>query len=316
MSKYPEIKSVGTIAVIGTGTIGASWATYFLAQGYIVQAWDPGREWEKKVCRFIDESWSHMEALGLAKNASKSKIRFCTTIEDALDGAEFVQESAPEKINIKRDLFQRLANLVHDTLVISSSTSGLLMSEMQKNIATGSRFVVGHPFNPPHLIPLVEVVGGRNTDPGAVDWTIAFYNFIGKHAIKIKKEVPGHLANRLQAALWREAILAIKNDLASVEDVNAAVARGPGLRWALMGPHMIMHLAGGQGGIEQMLQHFAPGIEDWWQTMTENPILNSDLQKALVEGIKTEAGGRTIDTLEKERDARLIKLLDLLDDKK
>ena len=145
-----------------------------------------------------------------------------------------------------------------------------------------------------------------------VNWTIDFYNTIGKHAIKINKEVPGHLANRLQAALWREAVLAVQNGLASVADVNAAVAQGPGLRWALIGPHMVMHLAGGKGGLEKMLTHFAPGIEDWWQTMMENPDIDQQLQKLLVDGIEAEADNISIDELEEKRDARLIKLLGML----
>ena len=162
----------------------------------------------------------------------------------------------------------------------------------------------------------MEVVGGELTAAEVVEWTIDFYNLIGKHAIKINKEVPGHLANRLQAALWREAVLAVQNGLASVEDVNAAVAQGPGLRWALMGPHMIMNLAGGKGGLEQMLSHFVPGIQGWWQTMMETPNMDQKLQKVLVDGINKEAGNKTIDDLEKERDTRLIKLLRMLQETK
>jgi 3-hydroxyacyl-CoA dehydrogenase len=186
------------------------------------------------------------------------------------------------------------------------------MSDMQDGFASAGRFVVGHPFNPPHLIPLVEVVAGKDTDPAAVDWSIGFYNHIGKHAIRINKEVPGHLANRLQAALWREAVLAVKNDLASVEDINAAVAQGPGLRWALMGPHMIMNLAGGKGGFRQMIDHFGPGMQSWWETMTENPELTPSLSNALIEGVAEEAGERSINDLEEERDERLIQLLTML----
>ena len=197
-------------------------------------------------------------------------------------------------------------------IIVSSSTSGLIMSDMQDRLENANRFVVGHPFNPPHLIPLVEVLGGKNTDVLAVDWAINFYNKIGKHAIKLKKEVPGHLANRLQAALWREAVLAVQNDLASVEDINAAVAMGPGLRWALMGPHMIMNLTGGAGGYRKMLDHFGPGISGWWETMNENPQLSTVLKKELINGIEEEAKGRSVSQLEEERDEQLVELLIML----
>ncbi|MBT7732834.1 MAG: 3-hydroxyacyl-CoA dehydrogenase, partial [Rhodospirillaceae bacterium] len=227
-------------------------------------------------------------------------------------GTDFVQESAPEQLKLKQSLFKQIDEYTSKNIIVSSSTSGLIMSDMQDRLENANRFVVGHPFNPPHLIPLVEVLGGKNTDVLAVDWAINFYNKIGKHAIKLKKEVPGHLANRLQAALWREAVLAVQNDLASVEDINAAVAMGPGLRWALMGPHMIMNLTGGAGGYRKMLDHFGPGISGWWETMNENPQLSTVLKKELINGIEEEAKGRSIAQLEEERDEQLVELLIML----
>ena len=312
MARYPDFEAICRIGIIGTGTIGASWTTYFLAHGFSVHAWDPADGWRDRLTAFIDNAWPHMEALGLAEGADKSAVTFCDSPADAVAKADFVQESAPEKMDVKRDLYRRIDNALPEQTILSSSTSGLIMSDMQEGLASAGRFVVGHPFNPPHLIPLVEVVAGKQTDPAAADWSIGFYNHIGKHAIRIKKEVPGHLANRLQAALWREAVLAVKNDLASVEDINAAVAQGPGLRWALMGPHMIMNLAGGKAGFRGMIDHFGPGMQTWWETMMENPALSDDLADALVEGVAAEAGERTIDDLEAERDARLIRLLTML----
>lgn len=312
MARYPDFEAVREIGIIGTGTIGASWATYFLAHGFSVRAWDPGEGWQDRLTAFIDNAWPHMQALGLAAGADKSAITFHDSPTDAVSNADFVQESAPEKMDVKRDLYRRIDNALPADTILSSSTSGLIMSDMQDGFASAGRFVVGHPFNPPHLIPLVEVVAGKDTDPAAADWSIGFYNHIGKHAIRIKKEVPGHLANRLQAALWREAVLAVKNDLASVEDINAAVAQGPGLRWALMGPHMIMNLAGGKAGFRQMIDHFGPGMQSWWTTMMENPALSGELADALVEGVAEEAGERSIDDLEAERDERLIRLLTML----
>jgi 3-hydroxyacyl-CoA dehydrogenase len=312
MAQYPNYDSIRRIGILGAGTIGSSWATYFLAQGFQVSVWDPADGWRDRMVAFIDNAWPHMEALGLAPGADKSAISFHDSPGDAVAGVGFVQENAPEKMQVKRDLYRRIDNALPEKTILSSSTSGLIMSDMQDGFASAGRFVVGHPFNPPHLIPLVEVVAGKDTDPAAVDWSIGFYNHIGKHAIRINKEVPGHLANRLQAALWREAVLAVKNDLASVEDINAAVAQGPGLRWALMGPHMIMNLAGGKGGFRQMIDHFGPGMQSWWETMTENPELTPSLSNALIEGVAEEAGERSINDLEEERDERLIRLLTML----
>ena len=312
MAQYPNYDSIRRIGVLGTGTIGSSWATYFLAQGFQVSAWDPADGWQDRMVAFIDNAWPHMEALGLGPGADKTAISFHDSPGDAVADVGFVQENAPEKMQVKRDLYRRIDNALPEKTILSSSTSGLIMSDMQDGFASAGRFVVGHPFNPPHLIPLVEVVAGKDTDSAAVDWSIGFYNHIGKHAIRINKEVPGHLANRLQAALWREAVLAVKNDLASVEDINAAVAQGPGLRWALMGPHMIMNLAGGKGGFRQMIDHFGPGMQSWWETMTENPELTPSLSNALIEGVAEEAGERSINDLEEERDERLIRLLTML----
>ena len=316
MSRYQDVNAVKSIGIVGTGTIGASWAAYFLAQGFKVKAWDPANTWKVKLENFIESAWTDLEKLGVPEIATPSNLTLCDELGSVTEGVDFIQENAPEQLGVKQKLFRELDKTAPTSVIISSSTSGLIMSEMQENIENAERFVVGHPFNPPHLIPLVEVVGGELTAAEVVEWTIDFYNLIGKHAIKINKEVPGHLANRLQAALWREAVLAVQNGLASVEDVNAAVAQGPGLRWALMGPHMIMNLAGGKGGLEQMLSHFAPGIQVWWQTMMETPNMDQKLQKVLVDGINKEAGNKTIDDLEKERDTRLIKLLRMLQETK
>ena len=316
MSRYQDVNAVKSIGIVGTGTIGASWAAYFLAQGFKVKAWDPANTWKVKLENFIESAWTDLEKLGVPEIATPSNLTLCDELGSVTEGVDFIQENAPEQLGVKQKLFRELDKTAPTSVIISSSTSGLIMSEMQENIENAERFVVGHPFNPPHLIPLVEVVGGELTAAEVVEWTIDFYNLIGKHAIKINKEVPGHLANRLQAALWREAVLAVQNGLASVEDVNAAVAQGPGLRWALMGPHMIMNLAGGKGGLEQMFSHFAPGIQGWWQTMVETPNMDQKLQKVLVDGINKEAGNKTIDDLEKERDTRLIKLLRMLQETK
>ena len=312
MLSYQSLDTVNNISVVGTGTIGASWATYFLSKGFKVNAWDPSDGWKQRILSFINNAWPQIQSLGFKGEFKETNIILCSSLEEALTGTDFVQESAPEQLKLKQSLFKQIDEYTSKNIIVSSSTSGLIMSDMQGRLENANRFVVGHPFNPPHLIPLVEVLGGKNTDVLAVDWAINFYNKIGKHAIKLKKEVPGHLANRLQAALWREAVLAVQNDLASVEDINAAVAMGPGLRWALMGPHMIMNLTGGAGGYRKMLDHFGPGISGWWETMNENPQLSTVLKKELINGIEEEAKGRSIAQLEEERDEQLVELLIML----
>jgi 3-hydroxyacyl-CoA dehydrogenase len=222
-----------------------------------------------------------------------------------------VQESAPEDKALKRTLYESFDGLLPGDAVLASSTSGLLLSELQAGRRGRERYVLGHPFNPPHLIPLVEVLGGTDTAPEVVDWTLAFYDAHGKTAIRLNKEVPGHLVNRLQAAIWREAIDAVVSGVASVEDVDKAIAYGPGLRWALMGPHQIFHLAGGPGGMRNFLEHFGPNIEDWWRDMRDVS-LTPEVKATLMDGIEAECAGRSVETLAAERDARLVDLLEML----
>lgn len=309
MSSLLDFEDVKTIAVLGTGTIGASWTSYFLSQGYRVAAWDPGDGWQSRLDAFIDTAWPQLEELGMATGASKALLTCHASAADAVADADFVQENAPERLDVKKALYKDIDQEMPKHCVFSTSTSGLILSDLVADIETAHRFVVGHPFNPPHLIPLVEVVGSNRTDPAVVDWAMGFYKHIGKHSILIKKEVPGHLANRFQAALWREATLAVVNDLASVEDINAAMSQGPGLRLALMGPHMIFNLAGGKGGFQAFYDHFGPAMEKWWETMQGEPELTQDLCDTIMAGLKDEAGARTTDDLEAERDRKLLAIL-------
>jgi carnitine 3-dehydrogenase len=310
---YPSYEAIETVGILGTGTIGASWAAYFLAHGYRVVAWDPAPEGRARGEALIDTAWPQLQALGLSPGADRSAIAFRDTAEEVVAESDFIQENAPERMPIKQDLYARIDRHLKPDAILSSSTSGLIMSEMQAGLANAARFVVGHPFNPPHLVPLVEVVGGRETDPAAVDWLIGFYFHAGKHAIRVKKELPGHLANRLQAALWREAVMAVVDDVASVEDINAAIAKGPGLRLAVYGPHMVFNLAGGKAGFQGFWDHFGPGIAKWLSTMTENPDLtDGTLRDRIIAGLAEEAGDRSIDDLEEERDAKLIAVLKTL----
>ena len=314
MTAYLPFDQVRNIAVLGTGTIGASWAAYFLSRGYKVSAWDPGDQWQERLHAFIDTAWPQLQTLGLDAAASKDGLSLHDSPEAAIAHADFVQESAPERLDVKQELYAKIDHAMPEHAIFSTSTSGLILSDLVNGIDTAHRFVVGHPFNPPHLIPLVEVVGSNQTDPAVIDWMMGFYKHIGKHSILIKKEVRGHLANRLQAALWREATWAVVNDLASIEDIDAAMSQGPGLRLALMGPHMIFNLTGGKEGFQKFYEHFSPAMEKWWETMQGDPDLSQELCDKIISGLADEAGTRTIDDLEAERDRKLLAILKAIKD--
>jgi carnitine 3-dehydrogenase len=306
----PDPESVARVAVLGAGTIGASWTALFLARGLAAAIYDPAPDTEGRVRAFIERAWPALERLGLSADADPTRFTIHKEPATAVEGAAFVQESGPEDLAAKQALFVRLEPALDPATVVASSTSGLMPSELQAGRKGPERYVVGHPFNPPHLIPLVEVVGGRQTDPAVVDWTAAFYAALGKRPIRIRREVPGHVANRMQVALYREAIHLVLEGVAGIEDVDAAIAYGPGLRWALMGPHRAHHLAGGPGGLRHLLEHIGPGIERWW-----NDLGRPDLTPAVVDRLVAafgEAETRPIAELEAERDALLLALLETL----
>jgi 3-hydroxyacyl-CoA dehydrogenase len=307
----PEPGSVRNIALLATGTIGASWATYFLARGFSITAWDPAPKTEERLHSFVETAWPAMTRLGLSADADPTRIRVVGDPAAAVADAIFVQENAPEDPAVKRDLYGQIDKALPPDAIVSSSSSGLLVSELQQGFASGARFVVGHPFNPPHLVPLVEVVGGRDTDPAVVDWAVAFYNAHGKHAIKINREVPGHIANRLQAAMQREAFHLLLSGTASAADIDAAVRYGPGLRWAFMGPFLTMHLAGGNGGVQHALEHFGPALESWWADFG-SPRLDEANIATLARAVDDAIGDRSIAELAAERDERLLALLEAL----
>ncbi len=287
--------AITRVAVIGAGTIGASWAAYYLSRGLHVAVWDPAPQAEAFVRRFVAAAWPALQALG-APCASPDAISFHPDPADAVADAPFVQESAPERTDAKRALFATLEDAMLPDAVLASSSSGLMMTDLARDLRTPERFAVGHPFNPPHLIPLVEVVGGQRTAPETVAFCMAFYRHMGKHPIHLRKEAPGHLANRLQSALWREAVHAVADGVASVADVDAAVAYGPGLRWAMMGPHLTFHLAGGEGGMAHFMEHLGPANEVWWRSLGQ-PTLTPAVQAAIVAGVAEEAAGHDVPAL-------------------
>ena len=304
--------AVERVAVLGAGTIGASWAAHFLAHGMAVNIWDPAPGFEDRCRAFIAAAWPALIRLGAPAEMDERRIAFVDDPAEAVRNCQFVQESGPENTAIKIELYSRLDDALPEDVVMSTSSSGLLISELQAGRKGAERYVVGHPFNPPHLVPLVEVVGGKDTDASAVDWALDFYNGCGKKAIRINREVPGHLANRLQAAMWREAVHLVDSGVASVEDVDIAVSYGPGLRWALMGPNLILHLAGGDGGIEHAIEHFGPALEDWWSDLGRQPNISSEAAEKLIAGVTHEAAGRSVEDLTRERDHLLISLLEML----
>ena len=305
---YPPPEAVQTVAVVGTGVIGAGWAAHFLRMGYDVVAWDPGSGAAERLAALVEGAWPVLERLGLGPAASPDRLRFAGCLAEAAGGAEFVQESAPEVLDVKVALLAELDAVTPPGVVVASSTSGFMMSDMAARATAPGRFVVGHPFNPPYLIPLVEIVGGRCTDPAAVAWAEKFYAAIGKVCLTMDHEVPGFVGNRLQEALWREALHMIASGQATVQQIDDAISYGPGLRWALMGPMLTYHLGGGQGGMAHMLDHFGPSLLAPW-TRLKAAELTPELRDAVVDGCEREAGGRSIDDLVAERDRGVIAVL-------
>jgi len=297
------------ISVIGSGTIGASWAAYFLARGFEVAAYDPAPNGKDFARRFIDNAWPTLEKLkAVQPGADRKRLSFFKDPAAAAKGAAFVQESGPEREDLKIELFAAIDGAAPAESVIASSSSGLLISRVTAKCKHPERCVIGHPFNPPHLIPLVEVVGGGKTSPDAVTKAMNFYREIGKHPIHIKKEVRGHAANRLQAALWREAIHLVTEGVVSVADADAAIAYGPGLRWALMGPHLTFHMAGGDGGMKHFMDHLGPALQSWMDELG-TPRLDPKTQEAIIDGVTEEVAGRSMDDLRRWRDRKLIEIL-------
>ncbi len=303
---------VRTVGVIGTGVIGGGWAAKFLAQGYDVVAWDPGPDAAERLARLHDIAWPSLERLGLAAGASRDRLRVLATAEEVAEQADVIQESGPEVLALKIDLLGRLDAAADPGVPILSSTSGFRMTDMAGAAAHPERLVVGHPFNPPYLVPLVEVVGGERTDPAAVDWALDFYTRAGKKALRCSNELPGFVANRLQDAVWRELLHMVGSGEATVEECDTALVYGPGVRWAQMGVGLTFHLAGGEGGMAHMLDHFGDSLLEPW-TRLEAPPLTPELRDAMVAGCDDAAAGRSIAELQRRRDAFLVDLLQVLE---
>lgn len=307
MSTY-DISSIRRIAIVGTGTIGASWATHFLARGFDVIATDPGPGAESALRNYVDGAWDTAARLGLAADASRDRLTFTTDLTAAVGESDFVQENAPERPELKVKLLADIDAAAAPSTIIASSSSGITMSVMQAQCARAERTVIGHPFNPPHVIPLVEVVGGAGTSPEAIAAAMDFYTTIGKKPVLLKKELPGHVANRLQSALYREVVHLIADGVLGVADADDAVSWGPGLRWGVMGPNLLWHLGGGEGGIAHFMETLMPRMTEGWPALG-NPTFTPELEKQIVTGVLEEAGGRSIGELAAERDAMLLDLI-------
>src|SRR5262249_26636504 len=303
-------KPIRRIAIVGTGVIGASWAAYYLARGFDVVATDPAPNAEANLRKYVDEAWPLLTSTGLSGGASRDRLTFTTSLQDALAAADFVQENGPERPELKMKLFADMDAAAPVDSIIASSSSGITPSVMQSKCVHPERVLVGHPFNPPHVIPLVEVVGGTKTSEEAVRRAMAFYTSIGKKAVRLNKELPGHVANRLQAALYREVLYLIEQGVLSVADADDAVSYGPGLRWGVMGPSLQFHLGGGQGGIQHFMEHLLPGMVLMWKALG-TPNVTPELQRTLAEGVAQEAAGRSVDELAGDENETLTGLLRL-----
>jgi len=304
-------KPIRRIAIIGTGVIGASWSSLFLAKGLQVVATDPAPNAEAALRKFVDTAWPALKRLGLSPGASQSNLKFTAALEQAVGGVDLVQENGPERIDFKRKLYGQLDELLAPDVIIASSSSGLTMSEIQSGAASHpERCVIAHPFNPPHLIPLVEIVGGAKTSEATILRAAEFYTSIGQRTVRLNKEMPGHVANRLQAALAREVYYLVSEGVVSAADVDTALCWGPGLRWGVMGNMMLNHLGGGPGGIEHFFQQFTGPMTAWWKTLG-SPVLTPEVQKKLINSVHAEVGSRTIEELEAERDEVLLGLIEL-----
>jgi carnitine 3-dehydrogenase len=305
-----EPDQVRRVAIVGSGVIGGGWAVHYLRMGLDVAVYDPAPRAEAALLRLRDAAWPVLERLGLRHGASPDRLTFHTDLAGAIAGADFVQENGPEDAKVKRAILADIDRAVPSEVIIASSTSGFAMTMLQAGCANPQRCVVGHPFNPPYLIPLVEVVGGKLTDAAAVDWLAEFYTGVGKRALRLTRELPGFIGNRLQEALWREALHMVAAGEATVEEIDASIAHGPGLRWALMGPILTFHLAGGAGGMAHMLDHFGAALLEPW-TRLEAPPLTEELRERLVQGCLRQARGRSVAELQAMRDEFLAGLLSL-----
>jgi 3-hydroxybutyryl-CoA dehydrogenase len=297
------------VASLGAGVIGASWTSLFLARGREVRVYDPAPDASARLADYVKEAWPVLERLGLvAADADPGRYTFFRSAAEAVTGASFIQESIPEQRALKHALYQEVEPALAPGAILATSASGLTLTELQGGWSNPARFVLGHPFNPPHLIPLVEVMGNAKTDPDAISGAEKVYEALGKVTIRLNREVPGHVANRLQAAVWREAIHLVAEGVASVGDIDKAIWAGPGLRWAAMGPTTLFHLAAGEDGLAAFCDRYAESFHRWWDDLG-TPALDAPTARTLVNGLSEATGTLTVDEIARRRDALIVAML-------
>lgn len=298
------------VAIVGTGLIGANWAAQYLASGLDVIATDPAPDAESRLRRSVDEAWELLSTIGFASGASRERLTFTPDLNEAVSNADFVQENVPERLLLKTKVFAQMDEAAPPETILASSASGLTMDAIQSGCKHPERCVIGHPFNPPHIIPLVEVVGGAKTSEAVIERAMAFYASIGKKPIRLRKILPGHVGNRLQAALYREILYLIQQGVLSVEDADIAVSYGPGLRWGVMGPSLQWHLGGGPGGIEHFVKQFMDGLAGLMKKL-EMPDVTPELRQTIIDGVLKEANGQSVEKLAQAENKLVLELLAL-----
>jgi 3-hydroxyacyl-CoA dehydrogenase len=300
--------AIQNVTIVGTGVIGASWAAYYLSRGFNVIATDPGPNAEANLRKYVDDAWKTVSKNGLSPSASRDRLTFTQSMAQALAKTDFVQENAPERPDFKAKLFAEMDDATPPGAILASSSSSITMDVIQSACKRPERCVIGHPFNPPHVIPLVEVVGGAKTSPQTIEKTMAFYALIGKKPIRLFKALPGHVANRLQAALYKEVLYLIQQGVLSVEDADAAVSYGPGPRWGVMGPSLQWHVGGGPGGIHHFMEHLMGPLEGLMKSLG-SPNVTPELKQTVADGVMQMAGTRSVEQLAEEENEVLTGLL-------
>ncbi|WP_248323491.1 MULTISPECIES: L-carnitine dehydrogenase [unclassified Caballeronia] len=292
---------VKQFAALGVGVIGSGWVSRALAHGLDVTVWDPAPNAEAVVRANVANAWPALERVGLAPGASQQRLRVVSSVEECVASADFIQESAPEREDLKLALHERVSRAAKPEAIIASSTSGLLPSDFYASAVRPERCVVGHPFNPVYLLPLVEVLGGGSTSEESIDAAMTFYASIGMRPLRVRAEVPGFIADRLLEALWREALHLVNEGVATTGEIDDAIRYGAGIRWSFMGTFLTYTLAGGEAGMRHFMQQFGPALQLPWTKLIA-PELTDELIDRVVDGTAKQTKGRSIKDLERYRD--------------